>query len=203
MPLEVSEFRGFALQDEYAPVVFVNTGDAISAQIFTLLHETVHVCVGESGIDGVMLNQRHSQDHERWCNAVAAETLVPSSSLRSQHDPRAPLREELRRLRSIFSVSEAVLLRRLYDNEFISWELFSSQFNSTLNLNDKKEERNGGGDFYRGRLSNAGCLFADAILADTFEGNTLYRDAMRLLMLRSPEQLANLHNALRGNDVLN
>ena len=42
-PLSVSEFRGFAISDHFAPVVFINARDAQTAQIFTLLHELVHM----------------------------------------------------------------------------------------------------------------------------------------------------------------
>ncbi len=78
--LNVSEFRGFAISDDIAPLVFVNGQDARAAQIFTLVHELAHIWIGQTGISNVSLTQRDHVQHrqiESVCNAVAAEVLVP------------------------------------------------------------------------------------------------------------------------------
>ena len=55
--LPVQEFRGFALADEYAPLVFINSRDTVAGRIFTLAHEFGHLWTGTSGISNPGLIQ--------------------------------------------------------------------------------------------------------------------------------------------------
>ena len=54
--IDVRIFRGFALADDVAPFVVINEKDSRAAWSFTLLHELVHILLGETGISGYNSN---------------------------------------------------------------------------------------------------------------------------------------------------
>lgn len=83
--LDVGEFRGFALADDLAPLVFLNGADSKAAQMFTLAHELAHVWLGATGVSDSEVGQVPEQQTERWCNQVAAQLLMPLAELRASY----------------------------------------------------------------------------------------------------------------------
>ena len=77
--LEVETFRGFSLADEIAPFVVINDRDSRAAWSFTLLHELVHLLLGQTGISG----GQAEGDIEIFCNDVAGEFLLPLREVRA------------------------------------------------------------------------------------------------------------------------
>ena len=80
--VSVDEFRGFALADAYAPMVVINSNDAKAAQLFTLVHELVHIWIGESAVSILQKTMHNGHEVERFCNAVAAEVLDPIEEIK-------------------------------------------------------------------------------------------------------------------------
>lgn len=72
--MELEVFRGFSIADDVAPFIVINDRDTRAAWTFTLLHEMVHLILGQSGISG----QRSENEIEMFCDDVAGEFLFPN-----------------------------------------------------------------------------------------------------------------------------
>ena len=79
--LSVDEFRGFAICDKHAPLIFINDNDTPRAKLFTLMHEFAHLLLGEGGVSNPSYDEEHGA--ERWCNQFAAAFLMPEPEIRS------------------------------------------------------------------------------------------------------------------------
>ena len=75
--LDTSVFRGFSISDNLAPFVVINDQDARTAWSFTLLHETVHLLLGQTGVSAAQVGN----DIERFCDGVAGDFLLPPVEL--------------------------------------------------------------------------------------------------------------------------
>jgi Zn-dependent peptidase ImmA (M78 family) len=189
-PLDSEEFRGFALADRRAPLVFINGTDTKSGQMFTLAHELAHLWLGASALSNASGAPLHGYRREEvWCNGVAAELLVPVAALRPAVRPGEPLDEATQRLARQFKVSGLVVLRRLLDVGAITHDTFSKAWaGERERLHAMADMANaGGGNFYRTTLSRVGRRFARALVESTLEGQTLYRDAFRMLGVAKTE----------------
>jgi Zn-dependent peptidase ImmA (M78 family) len=186
--LSVDEFRGFALSDPYAPLVFVNSRDSKGAQMFTLAHELVHVWLGVSGVSNLEATYAPNHRVERFCNRVAAELLVPTVELRAEWHTARTQPRPLAGLAQRFKVSSLVLLRRLRDLRFISQTQFERQYSEEeKRFEERAAQSSGGGDFYLTQRTRTGTRFAKALIESVLEGRTTYRDALQLLGIRKIE----------------
>jgi Zn-dependent peptidase ImmA (M78 family)/transcriptional regulator with XRE-family HTH domain len=181
--LNPDEFRGFSLVDALAPLIFINGADSKAAQIFSLAHELAHLALGGSGVSRPDLGSLGEEERtERWCNAVAAELLVPADSLRAEMDRDASISSELQRLARFYKVSTLVILRRMLDVSLITRAVFREEYDAELSrIMAIVSERESGGNFYNTHPVRVSKRFARALITDTLEGRTLYGEAFRLL----------------------
>ena len=192
--LDPNEFRGLALSDPLAPLIFINGADTKAAQIFTLAHELAHLWLGDSALSNIQAAPRPSfRQEEVWCNAVAAELLVPIADLQVELRTGEPLSDTLPRLAKRFKVSTLVILRRLLD----AGQLARSSFDEVWDQECKRlrqiaQKGSDGGDFYRTTIARVSPRFARALISSTLEGQTLFRDAYRMLGVAKTDTFNNL-----------
>ncbi len=178
--LDPEEFRGFAMADDLAPLVFINGADTKAAQMFTLAHELAHIWLGQSAVSDSQPTVVPEQHVELWCNQVAAELLVPIKLMAQEFDGTATLSDEVSRLARRFKVSALVVLRRIYDTGGLSRQQFWDAYKAEIQRL-RAIPRGTGGNFYLTQAARLSKRFAAALVASTLEGQTRYNDAFRML----------------------
>lgn len=181
--LDPEEFRGFALADSLAPLIFINGADTKAAQMFTLAHEIAHLWLGESGVSNVQALGVPDHATERWCNRVAAELLVPAELLGREFAPGADMNEEANRLARRFKVSTLVILRRIHDVGGMEWEDFRYAYQDEV-AHLRGLQAGGGGNAIRNVGARVSKRLARSLVISTLEGRTSYTEAFRLLGVR-------------------
>jgi Zn-dependent peptidase ImmA (M78 family)/transcriptional regulator with XRE-family HTH domain len=195
--LDPEEFRGFAIADDLAPLVFINGADTKAAQMFTLAHELAHLWLGQSAVSDADAFVVPEQQVESWCNQVAAEMLVPMKVLREELRPHERMADAAGRLARRFKVSSLVMLRRLHDAGATSQPEFKRAYAAELErLRDVP--KGSGGDFYLTQAARVSKRFARALVTSTLEGQTLYRDAFQMLGITKAETFHELGRNLEA-----
>lgn len=195
--LDPQEFRGFALVDRYAAVVFVNGADSKAAQVFTLVHELAHLWLGETALSDLDPQSIRSNGVERWCNQVAAEFLVPMAEFRQRFDPSTDLRAQVRPLAEHFRVSSQVILGRVREAGALTWDEYLTELDvERQRVAAFLADRGGGGNYYNTKPVQVSRRFASALIASAKEGRTPYTTAFRLLDVKKESTFDGLADRL-------
>ena len=102
----------------------INDRDARPAWSFTLLHETVHLLLGQTGVSGAY----GDSEVERFCNDVAGEFLLPARELKrlafdDSRDSRT-ISERVSAVANEFKLSRTMVCYKAYRALLISRETF-------------------------------------------------------------------------------
>jgi Zn-dependent peptidase ImmA (M78 family)/DNA-binding XRE family transcriptional regulator len=205
--LSVEEFRGFAIYDTYAPAIFVNTKDAKSAQVFSILHELAHIWIGEGGISNydLVAPSGKVQAIETRCDRIAAEVLVPVAVLRSLWDNNISVTDNVQKLSSHCKVSQLVIAIRARDQQLVTADefrqLYAAEMKRDKQQRDKNKQSSGGPPSNVMLSQQNGKLFSRALLSQLYEGKVLFRDAARLLGIKKLDSINTYYQYLteQGN----
>lgn len=184
--LDVNEFRAFAMVDEWAPLVFINSADSNAAKLFSLIHEVAHIWIGQ---DDLFNDRRNNIEEvnatEVICNAVAGEIIVPEDvfldkwkSREANEDPYSTITE----LARCFRCGEVVVARRALDFNKINKDLYYYVTQTAIdNYNQMRENKeNSGGNYYNTMGTRLDGCFVRALCESVNMGRTSYSEAYRL-----------------------
>lgn len=187
--LSVNEFRGFAIADPLAPLIFINGKDSEAAWIFTLAHEIAHIWLGESGVSDIPVKKQPDNNKvEVLCNRIAAEILTPRKQfLKSWNETKMP---DFTQLSKYFNVSQLVIARRAFDLGKINWQTYQD-----IAEKSKVRKTAGGGDAYRNYSIRNSKRFTKAIVTQAMSGHTMLREVASLLNVK-PDTVMELSKRL-------
>ena len=173
--------RAFSKIAHEQALIVVDTGDAPYARIFSALHEYCHVTLRTTGICDL-------DDHsaiEQYCNAVAAEALLPGALLARVVDTRALVTgdesadEALGGFSRKLHVSQAVLLIRMRDLGLLTQDAYKNL--ESRRASRRKHGQKRGGTYYAPAINRVGRLFAHRALEAMTEGIIDRQDASVML----------------------
>lgn len=181
--LDPKEFRGFAIFDKYAPLIFINENDATRASLFTLVHEFCHILLSSSGISGLSTQNRT----ERFCNRTASEYLVPKDEfLTLWHEYlHISADEKISRLADLFCVSRWVILIKARDLRLIRQKEFDEHQEKLLNQWTplKKKRSSSGPDYNFMQSYHFSEQLVNAAVIAAYSGTITFKEAMNLTKL--------------------
>ena len=142
-----------------------------------------HVWTGRGGVSNPDYGlQSGLQDSpvERFCNRVAAETLVQSEDFLSRwRTGNVPPEDNITRLRKHYKVSDMVILRQALDNGLIDLPEYQRRYAGLPRQAEAAEaaRKDAGGNFYRTLVSRNGRALTEAIIRSAARGTTLSSEA--------------------------
>ncbi|MEK7541296.1 MAG: ImmA/IrrE family metallo-endopeptidase [Patescibacteria group bacterium] len=182
--IEVEKMRGLFVASDYAPFIVLNRADALSAQIFSLIHELAHFFRKSESISNSIDfrdSNKNVNDEERFCNRVAAELLLPKDELREDFYDK----NDIERIAELYKMSNIFVFYRLKDLGKIKagqGNLESQILKETEeNLSNWKKNRGKGGNYYNNMRDSNGNLFNKIVTKSYLQNRIGYVEASHLL----------------------
>jgi Zn-dependent peptidase ImmA (M78 family) len=183
MKLDSEELQGFAIADQFAPFVFVNSDDWNAPQLFTLVHELAHIWIAATGISNGIEPEITGRDRfnpiELFCNEVAANALIPSEIILSIDSSVFRNSQEIFKTAKNLGVSSFAFLVRALNLQLVSnseykalkrqaeidyQDFLKREAEKKAALKSKQKEKPGGPNPYLLRLNKNSRLFTQVVL---------------------------------------
>ncbi len=210
LKIDKDELQGFAIADEYAPFVFINSADWNAPQLFTLVHELAHIWTATTGVSNHItpniLEKNKYHPIELFCNEITANVLMPRKLIET-FTPNDFENEKLilATAKSLGVSTIALLIRArslniISNNQYKKLKLKADQaFSEFLEQEELKKIRqkkqDGGPSFYTLRLNRNGRLFTQSVL-DAYNSGRIEPSTASLLLKVKSNQFPKLEQKM-------
>lgn len=185
--LDVEEMRGLFISNDYCPFVILNRRDAVSAQIFSLIHELAHLFRRTDAISNSLEFRstiRGMDSEEIFCNKVAAELLLPKNNFQKEFYNKF----DINKISNLYKASKISIFYRLKDLGKIRLEEadkleeeIKSEMAENLKRKTEREKNKKGGNYTNNMKDSNGDLFNKIISNAYLENKISYVEASNLL----------------------
>lgn len=184
-PLDIDEFRGFALLNDRAPLIFINSKDSDTGKTFTLLHELAHILLGQDNLYNDCGSSTGVSKAETLANAVAAEVILPDAVFVDAWYEQAKnksIDNIITQMAGDFGCSRIMLARKAVDSGFITKNDYIRIAGLSLaaDQQSKSGKAKGGGNYYSNLNAKLDSNFIGALNDSVESGHTSYTEAFRL-----------------------
>ena len=198
------EAWGFSIVEGAMPVIGINIDLAPNGRTFTMLHEFVHVLIGESSIcdiDDFTARGENELRIEVFCNQAAAAALMPRDPFLAHNIVASRDKpdegwgdDEIAEIATTFSVSREAAVRRLLTFGRTTQAFYQqkrAQYKRERDAKKKKIREDGKGKAFgqnraQRALSNFGPTYVGLILSSYSDSRITLADAAKFLEVRAP-----------------
>jgi Zn-dependent peptidase ImmA (M78 family) len=183
--IDVQDMRGLFISNDYCPFIILNRRDAISAQIFSFIHELAHLFRKTDAISNSLdfrKTNHNISDEEIFCNKTAAELLLPENELTKEYYNKF----DIDNLADIYKVSKLFIFYRLKELSKIRKEDINKiedeiKKETEKNIELKNRKKSQGGNYINNMKDSNGNLFNNFISNSYSENKIGYVEASNLL----------------------
>lgn len=198
---EQKDISGFCLVDSQFPIIYLNNSTTKTRQIFSLLHELAHLLLSVNGLS--KFDQRYverlpdqEKQIERFCNAIAAEILIPSSDFQLQAkqfptDIERTSEQQFSILATRYGVSREAILRRFLDQGRVAPAFYEKKTKAWA----AQQKKGGRGDWYASKNAYLSDRFAKEVVSRHYKNQLSVEQAADLLGIK-PKNFAGLEQRI-------
>lgn len=206
-PLSQIEFRAFALDDKFAPLIFINSNDSYNAMLFSLVHELTHIWYGTSELynddfqkNAKALNPKTEQD----INHISESIIFPKSLFINEWKKQSDgtTIEQIKDVATYFNASPLSSgIRALRLGLIKQTDVDQLKIELSKEHQNKKKGQKGGGDYYTTKAAQTDSAFAREIERGVSAGDIAFNKAFELLGVRNGPAFDKLLSKIKEKGV--